>query len=52
VTPQKVSSAHAVGIKVVVWTANTPEIWDKMIDAKVNAIISDDPGELIQYFAG
>jgi glycerophosphoryl diester phosphodiesterase len=32
-----------------VWTANTPDVWDKLIEAKVNAIISDDPGELIQY---
>jgi glycerophosphoryl diester phosphodiesterase len=49
VTPEKVKAAHAAGLQVVVWTANTPDIWDKMIAAKVDAIISDDPGELIQY---
>lgn len=52
VTPEKVSAAHAAGLQVVVWTANTPEIWDKLITAKVDAIISDDPGELIRYLKG
>ena len=49
VTPAKVKAAHNAGLQVVVWTANTPDIWDKLIAAKVDAIISDDPGELIQY---
>ena len=49
VTPEKVGAAHKAGITVVVWTANTPEIWDKLIAAKVDAIISDDPAELIHY---
>lgn len=49
VTPEKVRAAHNAGIQVVVWTANTPDIWDKLIAAKVDAIISDDPGELIRY---
>jgi glycerophosphoryl diester phosphodiesterase len=52
VTPDKVSAAHTAGSQVVVWTANTPDIWDKMIDAKVDAIISDDPAELIRYLRG
>jgi glycerophosphoryl diester phosphodiesterase len=49
VTLEKVKAAHDAGLQVVVWTANTPDIWDKMIAAKVDAIISDDPAELIQY---
>jgi glycerophosphoryl diester phosphodiesterase len=49
VTLEKVKTAHAAGIQVVVWTANTPDVWDKLIAAKVDTIISDDPGELIQY---
>jgi glycerophosphoryl diester phosphodiesterase len=52
VTPEKVSAAHAAGLQVVVWTANTPDVWDKLIEAKVDAIISDDPGELIRYLRG
>jgi glycerophosphoryl diester phosphodiesterase len=33
----------------VPWTANTPADWDRLIQAKVDAIITDDPAELIQY---
>jgi glycerophosphoryl diester phosphodiesterase len=36
-------------LKVVPWTANTEADWDKLIAAKVDAIISDDPGSLIAY---
>jgi glycerophosphoryl diester phosphodiesterase len=49
VTPEKVAAAHHAGLQVVPWTANTPADWDKLIAAKVDAIISDDPGELIAY---
>ena len=52
VTPEKVSAVHEAGIQVVVWTANTPDMWDKLIEAKVDAIISDDPGELIRFLRG
>lgn len=49
VTPGKVAAAHRLGLKVVPWTANTPADWDMLIAAKVDAIISDDPAELIAY---
>jgi len=49
VTPEKVRAAHAAGLEVVPWTANTPAQWDKLIEAKVDAIISDDPAELLAY---
>ncbi len=49
VTAAKVAAAHAAGLQVVPWTANTPEIWDVLIQAKVDAIISDDPAALIAY---
>jgi glycerophosphoryl diester phosphodiesterase len=49
VTPAKVAAAHAAGIQVVPWTANTPADWDKLIEAKVDAIISDDPATLLAY---
>jgi glycerophosphoryl diester phosphodiesterase len=49
VTPEKVAEAHAAHLQVVPWTADTPEQWDKLIDAKVDAIISDDPAALIEY---
>lgn len=49
VTPAKVEAAHKAGLQVVAWTANTPDDWDKLIAAKVDAIISDDPAALIAY---
>jgi glycerophosphoryl diester phosphodiesterase len=49
VTREKVAAAHAAGLQVVSWTANTRADWDKQIDAGVDAIISDDPAELIVY---
>jgi glycerophosphoryl diester phosphodiesterase len=49
VTPAKVAEAHAAHLQVVPWTADTPEQWDQLIDAKVDAIISDDPAALIAY---
>jgi glycerophosphoryl diester phosphodiesterase len=52
VTPEKVVAAHAAGIQVVPWTANTPAVWDTLIAAKVDAIISDDPAALIAYLRG
>jgi glycerophosphoryl diester phosphodiesterase len=49
VTPAKVADAHRAGIQVVPWTANDPADWDKLIAARVDAIISDDPAELIRH---
>lgn len=49
VTPAKVDAAHAAGLQVVPWTANTPEQWQKLIDAHVDAIITDDPQGLLTY---
>ncbi|HLK20224.1 MAG TPA: glycerophosphodiester phosphodiesterase [Bryobacteraceae bacterium] len=51
VTPEEVKAAHDAGLQVVPWTANTPEAWQKLIDAGVDAIISDDPASLISYLA-
>lgn len=49
VTPERVRQAHEAGVEVIPWTANTPEEWDKLIDAGVDAIITDDPAELIAH---
>ena len=40
-TAEKVREAHAAGLQVVPWTANKKEDWDKLIEAKVDAIITD-----------
>jgi glycerophosphoryl diester phosphodiesterase len=49
VTKAEVEKAHAAGLEVVPWTPNTPEGWDKMIEAGVDAIITDDPAALIAH---
>jgi glycerophosphoryl diester phosphodiesterase len=49
VTPEKVAAAHRAGLQVVPWTANSPAAWDRLIAAKVDAIISDDPAALIGH---
>ena len=49
VTVEKVMAAHAKGLLVVPWTANTPEDWDRLTRAGVDAIISDDPSALIAH---
>jgi glycerophosphoryl diester phosphodiesterase len=49
VTPEKVAAAHKAGLVVVPWTPNTVEQWDKLIAAKVDAIITDDPAALIAH---
>ncbi len=49
VTPENVREAHAAGLTVVPWTANQPEEWQKLIDANVDAIITDNPKGLVQY---
>lgn len=49
VTAEQVRKAHAMGLRVVPWTANTVEDWKRLADAGVDAIITDDPAELIAY---
>ena len=49
VTPEKTKAAHDAGLEVVPWTANTPADWERLANAGVDAIISDDPAALIQW---
>lgn len=49
VTREQVQAAHAAKLQVVPWTANAPADWDKLIEAGVDAIISDDPAALLAY---
>lgn len=49
VTKGKVRKAHEHKLQVVPWTANTPRAWDKLIAAKVDAIITDDPAALVGH---
>lgn len=49
VTPEKVKQAHDAGIKVIAWTANDADVWEKLVAAKVDEIITDDPAGLIAW---
>jgi glycerophosphoryl diester phosphodiesterase len=41
--PKKVKWLHDNGIKVIVWTVNTIEDMEKMVDMEVDGIITDYP---------
>jgi glycerophosphoryl diester phosphodiesterase len=49
VTAQQVAAAHNVHMQVVPWTVNSPQEWQRLVDAKVDAIISDDPAALLAW---
>jgi glycerophosphoryl diester phosphodiesterase len=49
VTKEHVTEAHAIGLGVVPWTSDKPADWAKLVDADVDAIITDDPAALIAW---
>jgi glycerophosphoryl diester phosphodiesterase len=49
VTPEQVAAAHKAGAQVAPYTANKPEEWQKLADANVDAIITDDPVGLLAW---
>jgi len=49
VTPERVTEAHAAGLQVIPWTVNDPSDWEWLADARVDAMISDDPASLIAW---
>ena len=38
-----------MGMEVVPWTSDKPADWQKLVDAGVDAIITDDPATLIAW---
>ena len=42
-----VRAAHEAGLEVVVWTANRPRDWKRLLAAEVDAIITDNPEALL-----
>ncbi len=49
VTPEEVKTAHALGLQVAPYTANTEAEWKRLADAHVDAIITDDPAGLLAW---
>ncbi len=49
VTPEEVAWAHAHGVQVAPYTVNDEADWRRMADAKVDAIITDDPAGLLAW---
>src|SRR5258706_4592015 len=50
VTAAQVKAAHAAGVEVLPWTANTPAGWQRLIHAGDVGIISDESAALIAHF--
>jgi len=48
-TEERVRRAHAAGIAVIPWTANSEADWERLARAGVDGIITDDPAALIAY---
>jgi glycerophosphoryl diester phosphodiesterase len=46
---KRVAAAHGAGLQVIAWTANRPRDWKRLIAAKVDAIITDNPEALLAY---
>jgi glycerophosphoryl diester phosphodiesterase len=49
VTPEEVATAHTMGLDVAPYTVNDEADWRRMADAKVDAIITDDPAGLLAW---
>lgn len=49
VTVENVKQAHDAGLQVIPWTADDPDAWRRLVDARVDAIITDDPAALIAW---
>jgi glycerophosphoryl diester phosphodiesterase len=49
VTSAEVKAAHDAGLLVVPYTPNTPDIWQRLAEDHVDAIITDDPEELLKW---
>ena len=48
-TPAEVKWAHEHGFQVAPYTVNTADGWQKLADAHVDAIITDDPAGLLKW---
>ncbi len=49
VNPDRLARWRASGWQVWTWTVNAPKQWEAMLQAGVDAIITDDPGALVRH---
>jgi glycerophosphoryl diester phosphodiesterase len=49
VSSGNVAAAHAAGLEVYTWTPNTPAQWQTLLEAGVDAIITDNPESLLRW---
>jgi glycerophosphoryl diester phosphodiesterase len=49
--PGQVAEAHALGLKVVPWTVNEPDAMGRLIDMRVDGLITDYPDRARQVMA-
>ena len=45
----QVRQIHEAGFRVVPWTVNDPEDWQKLLDWEVDGITTDFPDRLAQF---
>lgn len=45
-TPELVAEAHALGLRVIPWTANDPDDMSRLIDLRIDGLITDRPDSL------
>ncbi len=50
--PSLVQLIHDADMKIQVWTANTTEQWERLVELGVDAIITDRPDALNGWYAG
>lgn len=51
ITPQFCTNCHANGLIVNPWTIDDPKLWEKLIHAGVDSIITNNPVELSNYLS-
>jgi glycerophosphoryl diester phosphodiesterase len=45
----QVHAAHAAGVRVIPWTANSPDVWQRLLRIGVDGITTDYPDRLAAY---
>ena len=51
-TPETLAESHTLGLKVIPWTVNEPAEMTRLIDQKVDGLITDYPEQALAILAG